>query len=465
MAQPQVVTQSSEKRVRNFSEVSLGFSKKTTLEEARRCPQCANPVCVKACPLGINILGFIRHLREGNWDAAQSQIKEESLFPAICGRICSAPCEVACILNEEESPIAIRALERFASDHGKGIALKQKKILFGDKKIAIVGAGPARLTAAAELTKKGYPVTIFEAQDKPGGVLRYGIPEFRLPKRILDQEIEEICRAGVEIKTNFFIGQTLNLDDFFQEGFSAILLATGAGRPKFMDLPGSHWGGVYYGEEFLMRVNLMQRSIFSSKPSNFFIGQKIVVVGSGNTALDCARLARRLGRQVTLMFRRTEDEMRVRKEERDYAKEEGVSLEPLLKPLEILANPQNFVSGLKCIRMDYADSEIEGKWELIPVPESECILQADTVILAIGHEPNTFMVSPEQGVSLRLKEDGSIWVDEQTAMTSSKGIFACGNVATNAGPVVEAMASGKRAAEKIVQYLTCSTPGVEQVKL
>ncbi len=485
MNQPTAVTQPGQKRIRNFNEVALGFSKKITLEESRRCPQCANPVCMKGCPLGINIPGFIRQLREGNWDEAQAQIKEESWLPAVCGRICSAPCEVACILNEEEAPIAIRTLERFASDYGRNHSAKFKKNLLSfvqpsalnigkqseilpvladrpgastmrtvkqmpitkDKKIAIVGAGPAGLTAAAQLAKKGYPVTILESQDKPGGVLRYGIPEFRLPKKILDQEIEEICRLGVEIKTNFFIGQTLSLQDVFKQGFAVVLLATGAGRPKFMDLPGSHFGGVYYGEEFLMRVNARGKA-----PATFPIGQKIVVIGSGNTALDCARLALRLGRHVTLMFRRTEEEMKVRFEERQYGKEEGVCFEPLLKPLEILANTRRFVSGLKCIRMDYADSEEKGNWELIPVPDSEFILETDTVIIAVGHEPNALQAL-RGDISLKLKEDGSIWVDEQTGMTSHPGIFACGNVATNAGPVVEAMASGKRVAEQIEQYL------------
>lgn len=451
MNQPQTATQPGQKRIRNFNEVSLGFSKKTTFEEARRCPQCANPVCIKGCPLGINIPGFIRQLREGNWHDAQAQIKEESWLPAVCGRICSAPCEVACVLNEEEAPIAIRALERFASDYGRTHLSKQKKSPTGDKRIAIVGAGPAGLTAAAQLAKKGYPVTILESQDKPGGVLRYGIPEFRLPKKILDHEIEEICRLGVEIKTNFFIGQILSLQDFFTQGFSSILLATGAGRPKFMDLPGSHLGGVYYGEEFLMRVN--GRGTIGRGPAAFPIGEKVVVIGSGNTALDCARLGVRLGRNVTLMFRRTEEEMRVRREEREYGKEEGVRFEPLLKPFEILGNTRNFVSGLKCVRMDYADSEGKGSWELIPVPDSEFVLETDTVIIAIGHEPNALQAL-RGDISLKLKEDGSIWIDEQTGMTSHQGIFACGNAAANAGPVVEAMASGKNVAEKIDQYLS-----------
>ena len=368
----------------------------------------------------------------------------------MCGRICSAPCEIACILNPEESAIGIRALERYASDSGRPQSSIKRNIPQG-KRVAIVGSGPAGLTAAAELAKKGFQVTIFESMDQPGGVLRYGIPEFRIPKKILDAEINDIKALGVEVKTNFFVGQTATFEELFEKGFSAILLAMGAGVPQFMELPGTHLGGVYYGEEFLMRVNLTKMNMFTRGQPNFFVGNKVVVIGSGNTALDCARAARRFGRDVTLMFRRSEGEMRVRKEELEFGKEEGIKIEPLARPLQILEGREGFVGGLKCVRMDYADSEGKNGWELVAVPDSEFTLEAETVIMAIGHRPNTVLSRKIPG--LKLKSDETLQVDEQTGLTSLSKVFAAGNVVTNAGPVVDAMAAGKRIAGKIDQFL------------
>ncbi len=405
---------------------------------------------MQGCPLGINIPGFIRHLREGQIREAYERIKEKNPLPSICGRICSAPCEVSCVLTDEGAPIGIRALERYSSDFGR-TKQKRQTVFSKGKKIAIVGSGPAGLAAASELAAQGYQVTIYEALDKPGGVLRYGIPEFRIPKKILDEEIGEIKALGVEIETNFFIGQTATLKDLFEKGFVAILLATGAGMPKFMELPGSNLGGVYYGEEFLMRVNLTRPATFSRQKPNFMLGSKVAVIGSGNTALDCARACVRYGSQVNLVFRRTEEEMRVRREEYEFGKEEGIAAEPLVKPIEIVANLNNFVGGLKCIRMDYAESTEEGKWDLVPVPDSEFVLDVDTVIIAIGHKPNSLIGKFDS--HLVMNAEGTIRLDEETGMTSIPAVFACGNVVTNAGPVVEAIASGKNAAKNIVSYL------------
>ena len=449
MAQPNVKTQPGEKRRNNFNEVSFGYTKKITAEESKRCPQCSDPVCMQGCPLGINIPGFIRQLRENNVAGAYQTIKDKNPLPSICGRICSAPCEAACVLNDESSPIGIRALERFAADYGKSKVTRQQR---KGKKIAIIGSGPAGLTAAYELAQKGYQVTIFEALDHPGGVLRYGIPEFRIPKKFLDQEINEIKMLGVEIQTNFYIGQTKTIQELKDEGFCAILLAMGAGIPKFMDLPGHSLGGVYYGEEFLMRVNLTKPGLFSRNTPNFPLGQKVAVIGSGNTALDCARTAVRFGCDVSLIFRRTEEDMRVRREEKEFAKQEGIKLEPLIRPIEIMADQDNFVGGLKCERMDFADDGVSEEWRLLPVPESDFIMEVDTVIIAIGHQPNSLLnkLMPD----LILDDDGTIQIDEETYLTSIPDVFAAGNVVTNAGPVVSAIASGKAAAEKIYQALT-----------
>jgi glutamate synthase (NADPH/NADH) small chain len=319
------------------------------------------------------------------------------------------------------------------------------------KKVAIIGSGPAGLAAAYSLSKKKYQVTIFEAFDKPGGVLRYGVPEFRIPKKVLDNDIEQIKNFGVQIKTHCFVGQTITIEDIFADGFAAVLIATGAGTPKFMDLPGANLAGVYYGEEFLMRVNLTRASIFSRYKIPFILGEHVAVIGSGNTALDCARAAVRLGREVSLVFRRTEEEMRVREIERILGKEEGVHFEPLIRPVEILADQDNFVGGLKCARMDYADMDATGKWDLVEVPDSVFEMHVDTVIIAVGHKPNAILTRKIPG--LKLNKNGTIAVHEDNGMTSVEGVFAAGNVATNAGPLLQAMVSGKQAAEDIDHYL------------
>jgi glutamate synthase (NADPH/NADH) small chain len=452
MAQPTVKTQDSERRAKNFSEVSLGFPKKLVFEEARRCPQCVDPVCIKGCPLGINIPKFIRCLREGNVDGAYEIIREENDFPSVCGRICSAPCEAFCILNEEGvPPIGIRALERYAADFGRSKTAKRNQPFLGGKKIAIIGSGPTGLTAASELSQLGYRVTVFESFDKPGGVLRYGIPEFRIPKKTLDNEINEIRASGVKIEVNFAIGHTTTLEELMRQDFAAVLLATGAGIPKFMDLSGANLGGVYYGEEFLMRVNRAKTTFFSRKLDKLPVGQRIAVIGSGNTALDCARIGVRLGREVTLIFRRTEEDMRVKREERTHAKEEGVHFEPMVKPIEVLADPSHFVGGLKCVRMDFADTDGSGEWKLIQVPDSEFVIDVDTVVIAIGNNPNSLI--SKNGSQFKINDDGTLKVNEKNGMTSVPGVFAAGNVRTNVGPVIRAIASGKEAAQEIDNYL------------
>ncbi|MDP8213118.1 MAG: FAD-dependent oxidoreductase [Candidatus Zapsychrus exili] len=453
MQKPEVNIQPAEKRVTNFNEVSLGYSKRLVIDEAMRCPQCAHPICAdvtQGCPLGISVPKFIRCLREGNVTGAYDYIKQNNCFASICGRICSAPCEVACVLSEDKSPIQIRELERFAADFGRTRFVKKIQKNLNDKKVAIIGAGPCGLTAGWKLAKQGYQVTVFEALDKPGGVLRYGVPDFRVPKKVLDSEINNIKSLGVKIKTNFFIGKTATIDDLKSQGFEGILIATGAGTPKFMNVKGTNLGGVYYGEEFLMRVNLTKTSIFSKYIPTFPIGEKIVVVGAGNTALDCARAAVRFEKQVTLIFRRPEDETFVRQEEREFGKAEGIKVEPMIKVVEILSDDKGSTAGVKCIRMDYAD--VDGNWEIIPVPDSEFTIEADTVIIAIGHKPNSTL--SDTCTEIKVNRNKTVKINREDCSTSVEGVFAAGNVATGANPLINAMAQGLKAAESIDKFLS-----------
>ncbi len=382
-------------------------------------------------------------------DGALQKIREKNFFPAVCGRICSAPCEKACVYFEQGFPIGIRALERFAADYGYRKVSKEPFKRSG-KKAAVIGSGPTGLSAAVELAQKDYQVTIFESHHQPGGVLRYGIPEFRLPKKILEEEIRLIQSLGVKIITNCLIGQTMTFEEIFKQEFAVVLLALGAGGPRYLDIPGTSLGGVYYGEEYLMRVHLRRSSGSPKEPTALTVGRKVAVIGSGNTALDCARSCVRLGKEVSLIFRRTEEEMFVHKEDRRLAKEEGVKLESLTRVLEIVPNVNNFVTGLKCLRLDYADPEEKNKWTLTPINGSEFILDVDTVIIAVGHKTNSLMrrLLPD----LRFNEDETVWVDGRS-MTSISKIFAAGNVALGATPVVEAMVSGKRAAQHMDEFL------------
>lgn len=354
-------------------------------------------------------------------------------------------------MTDENFNYDIRTLERYASDKGRKSSIKREENSRNPKRIAIVGSGPAGLSAAFELAKKNYQVTIYESLKKPGGVLRYGIPEFRIPRKVLDAEIDALVQLGVEIKTNHFIGQTVTIGELQQQGYEAVLLTTGAGVPKFTDIKGSNLGSVYYGEEFLMRINLSKKSIFKRATPNFSLGNKVAVIGSGNTALDCARSARRMGCEVSMVFRRTEEDIRARNQEKIFALGEGINFVPLTKPVEILSDSNHFATGLKCVRMDFADASEEGKWELSEVPESEHIIDCDTVIIAIGHQPNTTIV--HSSGDLQLNQNGTLKVNKKNNMTTLEGVFAAGNVVSNAGPVVEAMASGKMAALQIHEYI------------
>ena len=439
--------QPAQKRIKNLSEVALGFSKREAMEEAVRCPQPAQPEHIHRCPLGIDIFGFIRRIREGDAPGALAKIREQNHFPGICGRICSAPCQKD-LYEEEHWSIDIRALERYAADNGqRKLSLETGAIKKG-KKIAVIGSGPSGLTAAADLANLGYSTVVFEALHLAGGILRYGIPEFRLPKKILDAEISYLKLLGVEIKTNCFIGPTHTLKELFDMGFSAVYLALGAGVPKFLGIPGENLSGVYSVSEYLLRANLTD---VASKDNSLATGKKIVVVGTGTDALDCARVGIRLGKETVIVYELTQEEFKGSRKEIEYAKEEGVKFEMLTRPLEILNDGRNGVKGLRCIKMDFADSESTGKWRLMPVGDSEFIINTDAVVVSGGYRPNSFI--GRFTADLKLNDDGSIWVDEYTNMTSIPGVFAGGDVVHGHNAVIHAMAASKKAAREINRYL------------
>ncbi len=399
--------------------------------------------------MGVDILAFVRALCENHAVEALAKVREQNPLPSVCGRVCTAPCEISGLRNGQDDPPAIRALERFAADFGKPKFAPRKTRARAGKKAAVIGSGPAGLSAAAALARKDYRVTVFEAFDQPGGVLRYGIPSFRLPVKVLDEDIQEIMSLGVEIKTNCYAGKTINLTDLTTQGFEAILLATGAGVPRLRDLPGANLGGVYYGEEFLLRLNHIRRQ--REKDGDFRLGERVIVLGSEYMALDCARAALRLDKQVTWVSPEALEDKKVIPEESAYAAQEGVHIETLVKPLEIVGNERHFVRAVKCLRLDYADTRATGHWELTPVPNSDFVLEADSVIIAMGHTPNSLI--RRDVPQLKVNDDGTIWVDANDSATSMRGVFACGNVVTNATAVVEAMASGKKAAGHIDAYL------------
>jgi len=445
--------QKPEERVKNFFEVALGFSKEQALLEAKRCLQCKKPFCVEGCPVQINIPAFIKLIAEGKFEEAIKKIKEKNNLPAVCGRVCpqETQFEAVCILNKKKMAINIGSLERFAADH----ETTTRKITGSNKatksdKVAVVGSGPAGLTAAADLAKLEYNVTMFESLHLPGGVLMYGIPEFRLPKKIVLQEVEYIKSLGVDFRPNVLIGKTYTIDELFKQGFKAIFVAVGAGLPQFMRIPGENANRVYSANEFLTRMNLMKAYKFPEYATPINIGEKIAVVGAGNVAFDCARVAMRLGKDVTLVYRRSEQEMPARAEEIENAREEGLKFKLLTQPTEILVDDKGFVNGMKCLQMQLGEPDASGRRRPIPIKNSEFILDVDTVIVAIGQNPNPLLYKSTP--KLKVNEEGTIWVDENL-MTSIPGVFAGGDIITGADTVISAMGAGKKAAAAIDNYL------------
>ncbi|OGX40894.1 MAG: glutamate synthase (NADPH), homotetrameric [Omnitrophica WOR_2 bacterium RIFCSPLOWO2_01_FULL_41_12] len=445
-------------RIKNFLEVALGFSKEEAEKEARRCLQCKEPLCVQGCPVEINIPAFIKLIQEGKRKEALEKIKERNNLPAVCGRVCPQEdqCEAVCVLNKKKIPINIGALERYAADYESEqgtVPVRKTNSLFKGTvpmKIAVVGSGPAGLTCAADLAKMGYRVSLFESLHLAGGVLVYGIPEFRMPKKIVQQEVEYIKSLGVEIATDTLIGASLTIEDLFKDGFKAIFIAVGAGLPQFLGILGENLNRVYSANEFLTRVNLMKAYAFPEYATPINIGKQVAVIGGGNVALDSARVALRIGAKVMLVYRRTEKEMPGRKEEIENAKAEGVILQFLTQPVKILGDEKGFVKGLECIKMELGEADASGRRRPVPIKDSNFVLEADTVIVAIGQNPNPLL--PKVTPGLKTNRDATIVVDKNF-MTSMSGVFAGGDIITGADTVISAMGAGKKAAIAIDKYI------------
>ncbi len=449
--------QKPEERVRNFSEVALGYTAELAMMEAQRCLQCEKPLCVQGCPVEIDIPGFIDLIRQGKFKEAVARIKETNTLPAICGRVCPQEdqCEVVCVLSKKFTPVAIGRLERFVADLEREmgqIEMPQCAPPTGHK-VAVIGSGPAGLTCAADLARLGHQVTIFEALHKTGGVLVYGIPEFRLPKAIVDYEVENLTRMGVEIRTGFVVGKTATVEELFWEyGFDAVFFGTGAGLPAFLGIPGEQFVGVLSANEFLTRVNLMRAYEFPEFDTPVRVGRRVAVVGAGNVAMDCLRCAKRLGAQeVICVYRRTRNESPARKEELERAEEEFIDFRWLSAPVEIYGNEEGFVTGMRIQRMELGEPDASGRRRPVPIPGSEYDIEVDTVIVAIGQSPNPLATRATPG--LELNRHGCIVVDQTTMMSSIPGIFAGGDIVTGAATVILAMGAGKTAARGIHEWL------------
>ena len=446
-------SQAPEVRNANFLEVALGYTPEQAIDEAKRCLNCKNRPCVGGCPVNIRIPEFIAKVAEGDFEGAYEVITASSSLPAVCGRVCpqESQCEKYCVRGVKGEPVAIGRLERFVADwHNANSDKKPVKPESNGHKVAVVGSGPSGLACAGDLAKLGYEVTVFEALHTAGGVLVYGIPEFRLPKDIVKKEIETLKELGVKIETNVIIGKTISVDELLGEyGFESVFIGSGAGLPKFMNIKGENLKGVYSANEFLTRVNLMK----AYKPdSNTPIqhGKRVMVVGGGNVAMDAARSAKRLGADVTIVYRRTEAELPARLEEVEHAKEEGIHFRMLTSPLEILGNSEGWVDGIVCERMELSAPDASGRARPIPVPDSAFRIEADCVIMAIGTSPNPLIKSTTKG--LETEKWGGIIADEK-GLTSREGIYAGGDAVTGAATVILAMGAGKTAAAAIDEYI------------
>ena len=455
-------TQPAEIRAHNFDEVALGYTRELALEEASRCLNCKNRPCVSGCPVNVNIPDFISKLKEGDTEGAYKIISETSSLPAVCGRVCpqETQCESKCTLGIRFEPVAIGRLERFVADeHRKNSAPPAEKPVGNGHRVAVVGSGPSGLTCAGDLSKKGYSVTVFEALHAPGGVLVYGIPEFRLPKSIVAAEVESLRALGVDVQCNTVIGKTLTIDELFDMGYEAVFVGSGAGLPNFMGIPGESLKGVYSANEFLTRTNLM-KAYRSDPVTPVMKGGKVAVVGGGNVAMDAARTALRLGAEkVYIVYRRSAEELPARAEEVEHAKEEGVDFRLLCNPTEITGyenptdprDPKNgFVTGMTCIKMELGEPDAGGRRRPVPVPGSEFTLEVDTVVMAIGTSPNPLIKSTTEG--LEINRRGGIIINED-GMTSRTGVFAGGDAVTGAATVISAMGAGKTAAAGIDKIL------------
>lgn len=443
-------------RSKNFDEVCLGYTEEEAVQEASRCLNCKKPGCVTQCPVSINIPTFIQYIKEREFEKAARVIAQSSALPAVCGRVCpqEIQCEGKCVLGIKGEAVAIGKLERFVADWTRenNIDLSETMAPNG-KKVAVIGSGPAGLTCAGDLAKLGYDVTIFEALHEPGGVLVYGIPEFRLPKdTVVKHEIENVKKLGVKIETNVIVGRTVTINSLLEEeGFQAIFIGSGAGLPKFMGIPGENANGVFSANEFLTRNNLM-KAFKEGYDTPIKAGEKVAVVGGGNVAMDAARTARRFGAEVHIVYRRSEAELPARVEEVHHAKEEGIIFDLLTNPIEIIQDESGWVKGMKCIRMELGEPDASGRRKPVVVPDSEFILDVDTVIMSLGTSPNPLIASTTEG--LEINKWGCIVADEETGRTSKDGVFAGGDAVTGAATVILAMGAGKKAAKAIDDYLS-----------
>ena len=451
-------------RNKNFLEVALGYTEEQALDEAARCLNCKNHPCVSGCPVQVKIPEFIKKITEKDYEGAYQVIHETSSLPAVCGRVCpqETQCESKCVRGIKGEPVGIGRLERFVADwHNANVQEAPAKPTPNGHKVAVIGSGPSGLTCAGDLAKKGYKVTVYEALHTAGGVLVYGIPEFRLPKAIVQKEVDNLTAMGVDMETNTVIGKTLTIDELFEQGFEAVFVGSGAGLPNFMNIPGEAYKGVYSANEFLTRSNLMKA--YKADPvTPIMKGGNVAVVGGGNVAMDAARTALRLGAdKVYIVYRRSLEELPARREEVEHAMEEGIEFKLLNNPVEILGynnpddkrDPKNgFITGMKCIRMELGEPDEKGRRRPVPVPGSEFVLDVNTVIIAIGTSPNPLIKSTTKGLEVNKK--GGIVVEEGTGLTSREGVYAGGDAVTGAATVISAMGAGKAAAKAIDEYLS-----------
>jgi len=448
--------QDPKKRSKNFDEVPFGYTPELAQKEASRCLQCKKPKCIEGCPVGVKIPEFINLITEGDFIAAAKKLKEDNSLPAVCGRVCpqESQCESFCVLGKKDEPVAVGRLERFAADYerGKGtVELPQLPPPTG-KKVAVVGSGPAGLTLAGDLVKYGHQVTVFEALHKPGGVLVYGIPEFRLPKAIVNAEVDYLERLGVEIRYDYVIGKILTVDELFAMGYDAVFLGVGAGLPVFMNIPGENLCGIYSANEYLTRSNLMKAYLFPQYDTPIARGKNVAVIGGGNVAMDSARTALRLGADnVHIVYRRSKTELPARAEEAHHAEQEGVQFRFLTAPVRYIGNADGWVTGMECIKMDLGEPDASGRRRPVPKEGSNFTLDVDLVVVAIGTGANPIITGTVP--NLELTKWGYIVADPETGKTSREGVYAGGDIVTGSATVILAMGAGRNSSKAIHEYL------------